>query len=242
METTCFSWIRKRSDGRVDYRQGCSSQPCIPEQRNRKIKVCCNTSLCNSDLPVFRDDVQPILNPYPTVSTPDGDPKQSEETTESPPNVTTPSPPTDSPTSEDPPTTSTDALTNTPDDTADISCYCNECEETGLVCVSRIGCVSLYLYNKTSDLLQTFRTCLNSSSACSYSAPNLYVVCCNTDMCNEPINSGSVTSDLTTVPPVTRPITIPPNVDPGSEVSQTEQPKTPTSTILDAGEYCYNDA
>ena len=49
--SSCYTTIRRTSDGSLSYNRGCSTETCIPENRNRKLKLCCSSSLCNDRVP-----------------------------------------------------------------------------------------------------------------------------------------------------------------------------------------------
>ncbi len=112
-----------------------------------------------------------------------------------------------------------------------------------MVCHSKVGCAAIFRTNEASQQLGSYRTCLNTTSVCSYHESGLHVFCCYDSMCNEP-SSDHVTSGLTTVPPNTVPITIPPTTkepetteDLPVDTASSSIDVYPSSTVLGVGEW-----
>ena len=193
LETTCFTTIRTISNGSKTYRRGCSrrNKPCVPENRNRKMKICCNESLCNRYVPGFippprkatestegtTDPVTPdisITNPAPL-------PTCTSETTTS-----------DTPTSTDITThpQTRPPVTASPPNPADNLCYCDQCQNH--LCSSPLGCVTIF--NTAGTVVQTTRGCIVDTDICSYShGAQVTVQCCYEFMCNFPLSTTELT-------------------------------------------------
>ena len=191
---------RRHSNGAVHFRRGCANS-CEPVNRNRKVKLCCRTSLCNvedilqniSSNSSQRGGLPTTLSPSTlTLSTSS---PSTPSLTAHPPSTPTTLPPS-SPSSSPPislrpiiePETDPPAVTQTqPTTITPYYCYCSDC--VGGFCLTVTGCALQRVINGGRTI--TTQICLSegNQNICRINSTATTTECCTSGLCNRNLRS-----------------------------------------------------